>query len=263
MCQFAKMNKCHIYVRMDSSGGSPVEIRVSGNSHTGMVKDNNEDAYGIFPDLSLYIVADGLGGHAGGEVASRLAVEVIRSEIAGATKTPEVREIMQHAIQAANSFIMLTAEEDPALNGMGTTVVVVTINKEKAMIAHVGDSRAYLIRNNMITQITEDHTVVEEYIRIGLLTPRDALYHPSRHTLSRAVGTEGVVYADFESVLLQAGDVLLLCTDGLTNILPDKEILQTVSELRPDAENISGKLIELANNNGGIDNITVITLCIL
>ena len=243
--------------------GDLVEIIVSGNTHTGMVRNDNEDAYGIFPDLSLYIVADGLGGHAGGEVASRLAVEIIRTEIAGSSMTSDYKEIIQQAIHAANSSILLKAEDDSRLHGMGTTVVVVTINADKAVVAHVGDSRAYLIRNDIITQITKDHTVVEEYIRIGLMTPKDALYHPSRRALSRAVGTEGIAYADFESVRLQRGDVILLCTDGLTNMLPDKEILQTVLELRPDAESITGRLIELANNSGGIDNITVITLCVL
>ena len=240
-----------------------MEISVSGNTHTGMIRNNNEDAYGIFPDLNFYIVADGLGGHAGGEVASRLAVDIIGSEIAGASTTLEVREIMQRAIQAANSIIQMNAEEDSRLHGMGTTVVVVAVSENKAAVAHVGDSRAYLIRKDIITQITKDHTVVEEYIRIGIMTPKDALYHPSRRILSRAVGTEGVAYADLESIRIQTGDVLLLCTDGLTNMLSDKEILQAVSELRPDSERITSRLIELANNHGGIDNITVITLCVL
>lgn len=240
-----------------------MEIRVTGNSHTGMVRNNNEDAYGIFPDLSLYVAADGLGGHAGGEVASRIAVEVIRSEIAGSSTTSDRQNIIERAIQTANSVILLKAEGEPGLHGMGTTVVVVAIEADKAIVAHVGDSRTYLIRNDVITQVTRDHTVVEEYIRIGLMTPKDALYHPSQRVLARAVGTEGAVYADFDSIRLRTGDVLLLCTDGLTNMLPDKEILQTVSELRPDAESITGRLVELANNNGGIDNITVITLCVL
>ena len=256
------MNKYSIYVRMNKKGAS-VDIRASGNTHTGMNRNNNEDAYGIFPELSLYIVADGLGGHAGGEVASRMAVDIIRTEIAGASITSDKEEIIKQAIQAANSGIRHEAEGDSMLHGMGTTVVVVTINAEKAVVAHVGDSRAYLIRSDVITQITMDHTVVEEYIRIGLMTPRDALYHPSRRTLSRAVGTEDAAYADFENIRLESGDVLLLCTDGLTNMVSDKEIQQTVSELRPDAKSITGRLIELANNSGGIDNITVITLCML
>jgi len=240
-----------------------VEIKVSGNTHTGLIRKNNEDAYAIFPDLNLYIIADGLGGHAGGEVASRLAVDVIGAEMAGASANEEILETMQRAIKSANSLIQLQAEDDSSLHGMGTTVVVVAISEDKAVIAHVGDSRAYLIRKDIIMQITKDHTVVEEYIRIGIMTHKDALYHPSRRVLSRAVGTEGVANADFESIRIEAGDVLLLCTDGLTNMLSDKQILQAVSELRPDAESITNRLIELANDNGGIDNITVITLCAL
>ncbi|MCC6543115.1 MAG: Stp1/IreP family PP2C-type Ser/Thr phosphatase [Nitrospirae bacterium] len=240
-----------------------MEIKVSGNTHTGLIRKNNEDAYAIFPDLNLYIIADGLGGHAGGEVASRLAVDVIGAEMAGASANEEILETMQRAIKSANSLIQLQAEDDSSLHGMGTTVVVVAISEDKAVIAHVGDSRAYLIRKDIIMQITKDHTVVEEYIRIGIMTHKDALYHPSRRVLSRAVGTEGVANADFESIRIEAGDVLLLCTDGLTNMLSDKQILQAVSELRPDAESITNRLIELANDNGGIDNITVITLCAL
>ena len=137
-----------------------MEIRASGNTHTGMNRNNNEDAYGIFPELSLYIVADGLGGHAGGEVASRMAVDIIRTEIAGASITSDKQEIIRQAIQAANSGIRHKAEGDSTLHGMGTTVVVVTINADKAVVAHVGDSRAYLIRSDIITQITINHTII-------------------------------------------------------------------------------------------------------
>src|SRR4030065_1204398 len=228
-----------------------------------MGRKNNEDAYGIFPDLNFFVIADGLGGHAGGEVASSVAVDIIGSEIAGASASHETLEIMQRALQAANAVIQLKAGEDASLHGMGTTVVLGNINEDKAVVAHVGDSRAYLIRKDGITQITKDHTVVEEYIRIGIMTHKDALYHPSRRVLSRALGTEGVANADFESIRIEAGDVLLLCTDGLANMLSDKEILQAVSELRPDSERISSRLIELANNSGGIDNVTVITLCMV
>lgn len=239
-----------------------MKITVSGNTHQGLIRSNNEDAYGIFPDLNLYIIADGLGGHAGGEVASRIAVDIIGAEITGASTASEIREKMQRAIEAANTNILQNAEKDSSLHGMGTTVVVIAIIEDKAVVAHVGDSRAYLIRNDVITQITRDHTVVEEYIRIGILTAKDAVYHPSRRILSRAVGTKEAACADFESIRVQAGDILLLCTDGLTNMLPDKEILQAATDLAPDAEKITGRLIELANNSGGIDNITVITLCV-
>ena len=148
------------------------------------------------------------------------------------------------------------------LKGMGTTVVVVKLEEDNAMIAHVGDSRMYLIRKNKITQITKDHTVVEEYIRLGLLTLQEALYHPNRHMLSRALGVSYDIDVDVADIQIAEGDIIILCTDGLTNMLSEKEILSAITELMPSPEKITDRLITLANNHGGIDNITVITICI-
>ena len=243
-----------------------MNIRTFGNTNTGLVRSNNEDAYGNYPDLSLYIVADGLGGHAGGEVASRIAVESINEYIESAYKykTPEdINSTIIKAIKEAGTRIVLEADKGHNLQGMGTTIVAAKIEGDKAIVAHVGDSRAYLIQGDVITQITKDHTVVEEYIRLGLLTPQDAICHPSRHILSRALGISGDLDIDITDIRLQAGDTIILCTDGLTNMLPDKEILGTVLELRPSPEKITDRLITLANNNGGIDNITVITICVV
>ncbi len=238
-----------------------LEIRTFGNTHTGMVRSSNEDAYGIWPDLSLYAVADGLGGHAGGEVASRMAVEAIREGMVKAYNTPsEIKDIIIEAIKEASTKIILEANKRHNLRGMGTTVVVVRIEDGRVIVAHVGDSRAYLIRGNVLTQITQDHTVVKEYVRLGLLSPQDAVYHPSRHTLSRALGTSAYIDVDAAEVHIQTGDTLILCTDGLTNMLTDREILGTILELRPYPEKITDRLISLANKNGGIDNITVITI---
>ena len=242
-----------------------MNIKTFGNTNTGMVRGNNEDAYGNYPDLSLYIVADGLGGHAGGEVASRIAVESIKEYIESAYKykTPEdIKTKIIKAIKEASTRIMLEANKGYNLQGMGTTVVVVKIQGDKAIVAHVGDSRAYLIKGEVITQITKDHTVVEEYIRLGLLTPQDAAYHPSRHILSRALGVSDDVDVDITAIQLWAGDTIILCTDGLTNMLPEKKIFDTVLESRPSPEKITERLISLANQNGGIDNITVVTIYI-
>jgi len=241
---------------------SSLEIIASGNTHQGMVRHNNEDAYGIYPDLSLYIVADGLGGHVGGEVASRIAVEAIKECIASTDNASlKIRDSVITAINEANLKILSEAGKEKNLHGMGTTVAVVMNGGNTTIVAHVGDSRVYLVRGDVITRITKDHTIVEEYIRLGLLTPQDALYHPSKHMLSRAVGTSGDVDIDITELQFQAGDTLILCTDGLTNMVSDKEISDVILELSPSPEKITDKLIALATKNGGIDNTTVITIC--
>lgn len=241
---------------------SSLEIIASGNTHKGMVRHHNEDAYGIYPDLSLYIVADGLGGHAGGEVASRIAVEAIKECIASIDNVSfKIRDSVITAINEANLKILSQAGKEKNLRGMGTTVAIVMKGDNTTIVAHVGDSRVYLVRGGVITRITKDHTIVEEYIRLGLLTTQDALYHPSKHMLSRAVGTSDDVDVDITELQFQAGDTLILCTDGLTNMVSDKEISDVILELSPFPEKITDKLIALATKNGGIDNITVITIC--
>ncbi|OGW14009.1 MAG: hypothetical protein A2035_00270 [Nitrospirae bacterium GWA2_42_11] len=240
-------------------------MKVYGNTNIGRVRKNNEDAYGIYPDLSLFIVADGLGGHAGGEVASRLAVETIKDGLVSTESyrpSVEIKDRIIEAIRGANDRIIQQANIMYDLKGMGTTVVVVKLEEDNAMIAHVGDSRMYLIRKNKITQITKDHTVVEEYIRLGLLTLQEALYHPNRHMLSRALGVSYDIDVDVADIQIAEGDIIILCTDGLTNMLSEKEILSAITELMPSPEKITDRLITLANNHGGIDNITVITICV-
>lgn len=249
-------------LRLKGPKENSLEIVASGNTHKGVVRQSNEDAYGIYSDLSLYIVADGLGGHAGGEVASRIAVDAIRACIASTNNASlKIRDSVITAINEANLKILSEAGKEKNLHGMGTTVAVVMNGGNTAIVAHVGDSRVYLVRGDAITRITKDHTIVEEYIRLGLLTPQDALYHPSKHMLSRALGTSGDVDVDVTEIQLQAGDTLILCTDGLTNMVSDNEISDVILELSPSPEKITDKLIALANKNGGIDNITVIAIC--
>lgn len=249
-------------LRLKGQKENSLEIVASGNTHKGMVRQSNEDAYGIYSDLSLYIVADGLGGHAGGEVASRIAVEAIRECIASTDNASlKIRDSVITAIKKANIKIISESGKKQNLHGMGTTVAVVMKGDDTAIVAHLGDSRVYLVRENVITRLTKDHTVVDEYVRLGLLSPQDALYHPSKHMLSRALGTSGDVDADITEIQFQAGDTLILCTDGLTNMVSDNEISDVILELNPSPEKITDKLIALANKNGGIDNITVIAIC--
>lgn len=242
---------------------SDVQIKASGDTNTGSERGHNEDAYGIYPERLLYMVADGLGGHLGGEVASRLAVELISDNlISNYFILREARSNIVNAVKLANRRIIQEAGKDDNLSGMGTTVVVVKLVNDRALIAHIGDSRAYLIREGEITQMTRDHTVVEEYIRAGLLTIEEAAYNPNRYVLSRALGTSGDAEVEISDMQIRPGDTLLLCTDGLTNMLSEKDILRDVVELMPSPENITERLINHANRNGGIDNITVITVCV-
>ena len=241
-----------------------MDIMAFGNTHQGMVSGNNEDSYGIFPDLSLFVAADGLGGHAAGEVASRLAVEVLKdSIITNYNIFREKKNSIINAIQLANTKILQESAKDAKLAGMGTTIVVVQIEHDRAIVAHVGDSRVYLVREDTIIQLTKDHTIAEEYIRAGMLTKEEALYNPYRHALSRALGTSADAGVEISDLKLHSGDTLLLCTDGLTNMMTDKEILIAVRESAPHPEKITEQLINRANRNGGIDNITVITICVV
>lgn len=240
-----------------------LKISYAGLSDVGRVRTSNEDSMGLFPELNLYVVADGMGGHAAGEVASSMAVTTIREVFSlnggGPTLSPVQR--LLKAIQAANYKIYQTGKHTPALSGMGTTVVSVFLDQEAAYIGYVGDSRAYLIRQNEITQLTTDHSLINEYLKKGMLTPEEAEHHPLKHVLSRALGTAPEVEVDSLTLPLKSGDLLLVCTDGLSNTVTPLSILQILRRSgRESLEKVCQLLIEEANNHGGIDNTTVVIL---
>ena len=193
-------------------------IKVIALSDTGKVRKGNEDSWGSFPDLSLFIVADGMGGHKAGNVASKLAVETIYEAIRerqppGEGQFEQTSHYLNDSIQKANLRIFQEGKNNPSQSGMGTTVVVTWIAGNCASIAYVGDSRAYLLRKNNLRQITSDHTLVNDYLTKGLLQPHEVDQHPLRLVLSRAVGPQEQVEADILNLPLQTGDILLLCTD--------------------------------------------------
>lgn len=206
---------------------------------------------------NLFIVADGMGGHNAGDYASRYAVETMCEEIEQSAEKNPIR-ILGDAIADANRKIRQKAEEDVRLSGMGTTVVAATVIGNYLQVANVGDSRLYLI-NDKITQITTDHSLVEEMVRMGKLDRSSARNHPDKNIITRAVGAFEKVKADFFSVELHRGDLILMCSDGLTNMLEDEEIRMIVNGQRDLVEKAE-KLVEAANRNGGIDNITVILM---
>jgi protein phosphatase len=243
-----------------------MRIRWGAATHPGRIRTHNEDAYGIYPDppasdgesrRGLFVVADGLGGHAGGEIASRLAVDVLGEKFPFPLSDAEKH--LEEALRAANDRIRERASKEPELEGMGTTIVAALVQEDRAVIAHVGDSRAYLIRDGKLTQVTRDHTVIEEKLRAGLLSPREAMNHPHRHILSRALGIGDPLKLEKKTLPLHAGDLLLLCTDGLTNMLTDDEILKVVLS-SSDVPSIPESLVKAANQRGGIDNITATAL---
>jgi protein phosphatase len=242
-----------------------MKIQAAGATHVGRVRAQNQDAYivclGASSDRGLFVVADGLGGHAGGEVASRMAVEAMRRAYPfqqGDVEGAGIERVLREAIRNAHQDIRRAAEEDPNLHGMGTTLVAVAVQDSTAFVANVGDSRAYRVQDGEIRRLTRDHTVLEERIRSGLLMPETAYLSVNRHILSRALGCEETVEADINAMALEGGDLLILCSDGLTNMLDDEEILGTVSPGPKDPLDIPGILIGRANDRGGVDNITVV-----
>lgn len=215
----------------------------------------SERTVGNLPNL--FIVADGMGGHNAGDYASKFTVETIVEEIRTATeKNPE--EILKKAIETANDKVLRMAGENPELEGMGTTVVAATCIGEELHVANVGDSRLYVI-GEKITQVTRDHSLVEEMIRMGGIDRQSARNHPDKNIITRAIGAEDYIDIDFFHVSLSKGDIVLMCSDGLTNMLEDEEIRMILNGQRDIVEKAE-QLVKAANNNGGKDNITVVLI---
>ncbi|MEQ1564458.1 MAG: Stp1/IreP family PP2C-type Ser/Thr phosphatase [Myxococcota bacterium] len=232
----------------------------------GLKRSHNEDNYLINEELNLFVVADGMGGHAGGEYASAIAVntveEIVTSlEIEGfdadTTDPVEVtRHKLSHAIRLAGRRIYEKAREQPEYHGMGTTAVVLLVDGSNAYVAHVGDSRLYLVREGKVEQVTEDHSLIAEKIRHGLLTPEEAKNHRMRNVITRSLGYQEDVEVDLQVRAVRRGDQFLLCSDGLSgNVAPD-EIMESLSKHGP--QDAARHLIGLACERGGEDNITTV-----
>jgi PPM family protein phosphatase len=226
--------------------------RTAAHSDTGRKRRRNEDAYVMRPPL--FAVADGMGGAQAGEIASRLAAEALRDDGGDGSGEDRVNEL----VQTANRRVYERATADAAASGMGTTVTVALVGGDDVTIGHVGDSRAYLIREGELTQLTEDHSLVGELIRSGKLSPEEAESHPQRSVITRALGTDPDVDVDVFSVQTAPGDVFLLCSDGLTTMVGDGLILDVVEQHRDDLDAAARALVGTANRGGGEDNITVV-----
>ena len=237
-------------------------------THVGFVRPTNQDTFLVSNELGLWIVADGMGGHAGGDVASQKTVEAIYDYVADhagqdqATRTEEIPSFLRSAIGYANETVRSHAKANPEFSGMGTTVVLLYLpapSSPFAWVAHAGDSRAYLIRDQRISTLTRDHTVLEERIQQGLLPRSTPTSHPFAHRLTRGVGISPTVEIDVSTIKLQLTNEVLLCSDGLNKMLSDDQILDTLTTMRPQPEKCQA-LIDQANILGGRDNTTVILI---
>ena len=222
----------------------------------GKLRKQNEDAAWFDEDRAVFAVADGMGGHLAGEVASRMAIEAVQ-RMARENERPGIAALRE-AVACAHETILAHAQDHIECAGMGTTLSVLWLGENYAYIAHVGDSRIYRLREGSLTQITQDHSLVEELVRAGLITREQARTHPRRNIITRALGTHGENEPDLLVTDVQDGDVFLLCTDGLTGMVPDDEIERTLRDCGIEAA--ADRLLALALDAGGRDNVTLI-LC--
>jgi PPM family protein phosphatase len=234
----------------------------AANTHVGMVRTGNEDAYlaEATPDRGIYIVADGMGGHAAGEIASSMAVEMISAALrASAAPLSKLKDVATEAVLHANREIFNRTIQEPDKHGMGTTLTAMVVGDGRYMIAHVGDSRAYLLRDGTLTQVTVDHSYVQEQVDAGYLTPEQARYHPFSNVITRCVG----VATDVEPTIYEGdvldGDLYLLATDGLTGMVEDKNLLKILTARKSPGPMVDALLWD-ANRAGGVDNITAVVV---
>jgi PPM family protein phosphatase len=244
-----------------------LRITSCGMTDVGLKRGHNEDNYLINEELNLFVVADGMGGHAGGEYASAIAVntveEIVTSlEVDGVELGPSTdpvdvaRHKLVHAIRLAGRRIYEKAKEQPEYHGMGTTAVVLLIEEGKAFVAHVGDSRVYLLRDGRIEQLTEDHSLIAEKLRHGLLTPDEARNHRMRNVITRSLGYQEDVPVDLKVQPVRTGDQFLLCSDGLSGNVSPEEMAEALGKFRP--QEAARSLIDMACERGGDDNITTV-----
>lgn len=253
----------------------PAFMRIASQSITdvGRVRQGNEDACVCSDELGLYVVADGMGGHAAGEIASETAISVIADYVKRALVENDVRspddtdpgieptiDIFVEGVKEANRRIAALSENNPSYAGMGTTVSGMLFHANQAAIAHVGDSRVYRLRNGAFDLLTEDHSWVNEQVRHNIITPEEAKNHRWRNVITRALGNKPEVEVDTFVVGVETGDVYLLCSDGLTGMVEDETVQYVLSHSGADLAHTASRLVEMANEAGGTDNITLILL---
>ncbi|MEO6327113.1 MAG: Stp1/IreP family PP2C-type Ser/Thr phosphatase, partial [Thermoanaerobaculia bacterium] len=247
-------------------------ISAFGLTDVGRKRRHNEDAYLLDSERGLFVVADGMGGHAAGEVASRITVESIQEFIAGTEEEHENTwpfgfnnrfslegNRLTTAVEKANEKVMRAVQNRPELKGMGTTVVAALFDEDRATLVHVGDSRAYLMRGGELKRLTDDHSWVQEQVNAGILSEDEAKFHPLKNVVTRALGGATHVAVDLIEVPISQGDRFLLCSDGLTGMVSDEEIIDRLRS-SDSIDRIVRGLVDFANERGGVDNVTAIVV---
>jgi serine/threonine protein phosphatase PrpC len=241
-------------------------------SDTGRVRDHNEDALGCVADIGLWVLADGMGGYNAGEVASGIAVKTVidlvteacrrenRGEIETGTGYMRQTIVLRDAIHRANKIINQTAKSQPQCEGMGTTLVACLFFDNRVSIAHVGDSRLYRMRDNRFEQITMDHSLLQELVDRGFYSQEEASRSTNRNYVTRALGVEPTVEVEVQEMDVSKGDYVLMCSDGLPDMVEDEDIHLTISTFNNNIDTIGKQLIKLANDNGGRDNVSVVLI---
>lgn len=248
-----------------------MKIRYAGSTHVGMKRSHNEDNFFLLAEENLYVVADGMGGHASGEVASQIAVESLANFFVDTSRDKEITWPYKEdrsltfdenrfvtGIKLANKRIFEASQREVRYRGMGTTLVALLCGTSGAYMCHVGDSRGYLVRNNSITQLTEDHSLLNDYLKVHQLTEEEIALFPHKNVIVRALGMKETVVVDLFRLNPKPGEIYLLCSDGLSTMVDDTNILTLVQKNAHNLEACCQALIEKANTNGGTDNITVV-----
>ncbi len=241
-----------------------MRIEYGIRSDQGRVRTSNEDACVADGTGGFFIVADGMGGHAAGEIASRITASTVEEVVSGgAGNHDEMDALLQIAVKLANARVFETQRVQPECRGMGSTLTVLAFRGGRYFVAQVGDSRAYLLRDGVLRQLTQDHSLVWPLFESGVISKDDISRHPQKNLITRSIGTHSEVEADLQAGDAKEGDIYLVCSDGLTDVLTDREILEILSIKTQSPQDISDMLVSAANSGGGPDNVTVVVVRLL
>ncbi len=245
---------------------------MAGKTDTGLKRDHNEDAIAWDAERGLALLADGMGGHKAGDVASRMSVECIKKKLQSALEKPlpesgdkdisPLASLLDSVINEANDAVFAAGEENAQQEGMGTTLVVLILHDDRVLVAHVGDSRLYCLHGRELTAMTHDHSLVRQMMAEGIMTEKEAQDSPFIHVITQAVGVSEAVDAEIQEFAATPGDVYLLCSDGLTDMVEDHEIAETLLAVQGNWERAAQRLVDLANQYGGRDNTSVVIVAI-
>jgi PPM family protein phosphatase len=244
--------------------------QTAARTHTGLVREHNEDAVACVADAGLFVLADGMGGYNAGEVASGMASMILKTGLGGdllrkqaggkADDAQGLHTIIARHVDVANRAIFDAAQRQPQYEGMGTTLVVAVVGTHTMTVAHLGDSRAYRLRDGVLTQITKDHSLLQEQLDAGMITPEQAHFSRNKSLVTRAMGVDPLIQLELHDHDLQPGDVYLLCSDGLTDMVEDAQIAQSLTTLYASVEACADELVNMANQAGGRDNVSVVLI---